>query len=85
MRATAQRMRDNARRALERHVRLWSVVQECITPLPGFMQTAFHTALDPYDHHVRLSIQTQLDFADSLQRAADSMGMIDDELAGSMR
>jgi uncharacterized protein YukE len=81
MRDAAQRIRANAQQALGVHEQHWRLVQGCIARLPGFMQSSLHSAVLPYDRHVRTSLQTQLTFADTLDQAATTMSEQDRQIA----
>jgi hypothetical protein len=80
MRLTAQNIRTSANNALADHSMYWQRVQNCLSPLPGFMQSALHYVLDPHDKRLRDSYQWQLDFATALEQAADRMEGLDQQI-----
>lgn len=80
MRLTAQKIRNSANNALTNHGMYWRRVQNCISPLPGFIQSALYYVLDPHDKRMRDSYQWQLDFATALELAADRMGGLDQQI-----
>lgn len=80
MRLTAQKIRTSAYNALANHNMYWQRVQNCISPLPGFIQSALYDVLDPHDKRLRDSYQWQLDFATALEQAADRMDNLDQQI-----
>lgn len=73
MRTTAGKIRNNATTALNNHESYWSLIQTCISPLPGFMQSALNAVLNPHNERLRASFQWQMDYADLLEKAAGEM------------
>jgi hypothetical protein len=80
MRLTAQKIRTNANNALTDHSTHWRRVQNCISPLPGFIQSALYYVLDPHNKRLHDSYQWQLDFATALEQAADRMDELDQQI-----
>jgi hypothetical protein len=78
MQQTAQRIKANAQQAYERHVVAWRSVEALIARFPGFMQAPLRAVFDPHDQRFRLSYQWQMDFADHLVQAANSMQQVDE-------
>jgi hypothetical protein len=81
MLATAQKIRTNANNALTEHEKYWQLVQNCISPLPGFMQSALRLVLEPHDKRLRQSFQGQLDFSIWLENAANTMNGLDENIS----
>ncbi|HEY1349880.1 MAG TPA: hypothetical protein VGF67_09670 [Ktedonobacteraceae bacterium] len=80
MRLTAQKVRTSADTAMANHGMYWRRVQNCLSPLPGFLQSALSSVLDPHDKRLRDSYQWQLDFATALEQAADRMDGLDQQI-----
>ena len=80
MRSVAQNIRTSANNALTNHHMHWQRVQNCIDRLPGFMQSPLYYVLDPHDRRLRNSYQWQLDFADALEKAANDMDDVDQQV-----
>lgn len=85
MRATAQKIRANASTALSDHTKYWNMVQNCLSPLPGFVQSAFYNVLNPHDERLRASYQWQMEVADRLEQAANHMDGLDSDLTKSFQ
>lgn len=81
MQQTAQKIKTNAQQAYESHVTAWRTVEALIARFPGFMQTPLRAVFDPHDQRFRLSYQWQMDFADHLLRAANTMQQVEEENA----
>ncbi|MBV9691260.1 MAG: hypothetical protein JO202_16290 [Ktedonobacteraceae bacterium] len=80
---TAAKIRTNAHNAIDQHNRHWQQVQDCISPLPGFMQSLLRFVLEPHDKRLRESFQWQLDYADRLEVAAGRLVTLEGQITHS--
>ncbi len=85
MQQTAQKIKTNAQQAYERHVMAWRNVEALIGRFPGFMQSPLRAVFDPHDQRFRLSYQWQMEFADHLLEAANSMQQVEESNAQNFK
>jgi hypothetical protein len=83
MLGVAAKIRTNAHNAIDQHNRHWQQVQDCFSPLPGFMQSLLRSVLEPHDTRLRESFQWQLDYADRLEVAAERMVTVEGQITHS--
>ncbi len=80
LRQIAQKIRANAMNGITAHTSHWNRAQQHISQLPGFMQSPLNNVLDPHEKSLRDSYQWQLDYADALDKAADQMENLDQQV-----
>lgn len=80
LRQVAQQIRTNAMGGITTHTLHWNRAQQHISMLPGFMQSPLNNVLDPHEKSLRDSYQWQLDYADALEKAADQMEKLDQQV-----
>ncbi len=85
MQQTAQKIKTNAQQAYEQHVTAWRSVEMLISRFPGFMQSPLRTVFDPHDQRFRLSYQWQIEFADHLLEAANTMQQVEEKNAQNFK
>ncbi len=85
MRATAQQIRTNATNSLCNHEQTWQRLQNCLAPLPGFIQAAFNIVLNTHNQRLRASFQWQIDLATRLEESANAMEKVDQSRAQSFQ
>ncbi len=85
MRATVQQIRTNATNNLNNHEQTWQRLQDCLAPLPGFIQAAFTSVLNTHNQRLRASFQWQMGLATRLEASANAMEEVDQSGAQSFQ